>query len=200
MAIMAALMILAICGQASGKGTAFDVVITNDSLKGGSNFFTINLYCENDDTITAPPPPSLANRVTWTSPIAFTGDISVNWLDTALKTNTAYFDSVMAAKFVTPEFYNFFDMLKVIVYSESWGDGLPDRFSFVGIANAKGYPPGLGKIKIASWHARTSSKTGKFCVEKGKMDTDAYDWIFDEPVPDFAKKCWTIEGDTLKPL
>ncbi len=197
MALLATLPLLLACGQAFGAGPIFKAEITNDSLKTGSRFFTINLYCENNEAIL--PPPN-QNRMTWTSPFAFTGDISIDWLDGALKSDSTYFDSATALRYVTPQFYDFFDIVKVIIHAESWGDGLPDKFSIVGIANVKGYPPELGKIKIASWHAKTSSKTGRFCIEKGKMKDAAYDWVFDEPVPDFVKQCWSIEGDTLKPL
>ena len=197
-ALLTILLISLIGGQVLGAGTTFNAVVTNDSMKAGSIFFTINLYCNNDDTVSPPPPPSLANRVTWTSPFAFNGDISIDWIDAKLLSDSAYFDSTTASKFVTPQFYSFFDILKVIIFAESWGDGLPDRFSFVGIANTNGYPPGLGKIKIASWHAKTASKTGRFCMEKGDMKNNSYDWVFDDPMPNFIKQCWSIEADTLK--
>lgn len=197
-ALLTILLISLMGGQVFGAGTTFSAVLTNDSVKAGSSFFTINLFCNNNDSIAPPPPLSLANRVTWTSAFAFSGDISVDWLDAKLMSDSAYFDSTTASKFVTPQFYNFFDMVKVIIYPESWGDGLPDRISMVGIANTIGYPPGLGKIKIASWHAKTTSKTGRFCIEKADMKNDSFDWVFDDPMPSFVKQCWSIEGGKLE--
>ncbi len=197
---LAVMTTLVMGGQVFGRGTTFNAVLTNDSLKADSSFFTINLYCDNKDSILEPP---YENRMTWTSPFTFSGNVSVNWIDTNLISGTTYFDSAVVVKFAPVEFYNFWDLFKPSILVESWADGLPDRFSIAGIGNSNGYPPTLGNIRIMSWHVKTISNSGYFCMEKGDMTNNSFDWLFDTtyydyPMPDFAMKCWSIEADTFK--
>jgi hypothetical protein len=172
----------------------FRANITNDSTKSADKFFTVSLYCTNDDTI-----PFSINRSTWVSPITFSGNISIQWLDGSLMNNTPYFDDATILKYASSQFNNFWDLLRAI-YVESWDNNLPDRFSYTGIANSSGYPPALGEIKVLSWRAKTASTNGMFCMEQGDMDNELYDWLFDDPTPNLPKNCWRINADTLELL
>ena len=33
---------------------------------------------------------------------------------------------------------------------------------------------------------------GEICIEKGNAVDPAYDWLFDDPMPNFTKKCWPV--------
>jgi hypothetical protein len=186
------------------SGMTFRSEVVNDSVIADSLFFTVNLYSNNNDII-----PFSTNRTTWSSPFTFSGSISLTWLEGAVTNGTPYFDTATIKKYVPyPQFYSqdaalnpprFWDLLN-LVYFESWGNGLPDRFNFTGVAMSNGYPAGLGEIKIFNWHAKTASNSGLFCTEQGNMDDNSYDWIFDDlpaPQPTFFRQCWNIVGDTL---
>jgi len=149
--------------------------------------FRIEVYSLNNDTILPPP---YEERTTWQSPFTFTGDVPVQWLD-VITDETLYQDGPTLNKFVPSQFLGFWDLF-VAIYSETRDGVLPDRFSFAGIANSIGYPPGLGEIKILSWRAKTTAMTGQLCIEQGNMDNDSYDWVFDEPIPTFATTCWEV--------
>lgn len=186
---------ICIISHTAAEGMYFRAEVTNDSLKTDTLFFTVNLYSSNNDIIF----PSYPNRTTWSSPFSFSGDISVDWLDTTLASGAPYLDPSIMSKYLTPQFSGFWDIVEVI-YVESWADGLPDRFNFTGIANNNGYPPALGEIKIISWHLSTNSGSGQFCMDQGVMDNEVYDWLFDDPQPSFLKQCWNKTADTLEPI
>ena len=195
--LLATLLLLLVGGQVFGLGTTFKAVVKNDSVVTTSSYFTINLYCTNHDSIFDPP---YQNRETWGSPFAFNGNISMDWIDAALIDGHNYNsggDTMVIRKFLDTVFYNYWDFFRSLEV-ESWADGvLPYRFSFAGIANSNGFPPQTDSILTLSWHAKTTNDSGYFCMEKGDMDSSAYDWVFDDPVPDFTMQCWNIEADTL---
>ncbi len=138
--------------------------------------FKINLYSLNNDTIPGVEP----RRMTWISPFVFTGDVSVIWGSP---------DSI-----ITPQFSSFWDVY-VGSYFESWDGQLPDLCSFVGSGNSIGYSPGLGEILDFVWAAKVSNNSGTLCIDSGDASNDTYDWLFDDPVPSFAKICWTVAID-----
>jgi hypothetical protein len=194
--LFVSVVVFSAAGPAFSAGTSFRAAITNDSLATGELFFTINIYCNNNDTILPPP---YEERTTWTSSFSFDGTITIDWTDTVLMNNGPYFDDAVLTKYATSQFNEYWDFFRA-VYVESWDDGsLPDRFAYAGIANEFGYPPALGEIKILSWRAKTPGSSGLFCVEIGDMNNNVYDWIFDEPMPTFLKQCWTLDDDTLVP-
>ena len=160
----------------------------NDTLKILPNAeFQIAVYSLNNDTIL--PPPYQA-RTAWQSPFTFTGTVPVQWLD-VVNDGVLYQDSPTLNKFLTAQFLGFWDFF-LGIYTETRDGNLPDRFSFVGIANSFGYPPELGEIEILFWRAKTSAMTGQICVEQGNMDNDSYDWVFDDPIPSFVTTCWEV--------
>ena len=193
--LLATLLLLLVGGQVFGLGTTFKAVVKNDSVVTTSSYFTINLYCTNHDSIFDPP---YENRTTWGSPFAFNGNISIDWIDAALTNAVGIDDTTLIDKFMTPGFFNYWDVLRFLLVKD-WDDGvLPDRFAFEGIANDSGFPPQTDSILTLSWHAKTTNDSGYFCMEKGDMDNHAYDWLFDDPQPDFTMQCWNIEADTLR--
>ena len=133
--------------------------------------------------------------MTWTSPFTFTGNVSVQWLD-IISDNTEYFDLATLAKFCPMQFYSFWDVTKS-VYSETRDGYLPDRFSFAGIGNSLGYPPGLVETKVLFWRARTPDLAGQICIEQGDMTHWVYDWVFDEPAPTFSTTCWEVKAPPI---
>lgn len=160
----------------------------NDTLKILPNSeFQIEVYSLNNDTIN--PPPYQA-RATWQSPFTFTGTVPIQWLD-VISDGVLYQDGATLNKFSTAQFLGFWDLF-LGIYAETRDGNLPDRFSFVGLANNHGYPPALGEIKILFWRATTSATAGQICIEQGNMDNDNYDWVFDEPIPSFATTCWEV--------
>ncbi|SYZ73627.1 exported hypothetical protein [Candidatus Zixiibacteriota bacterium] len=180
----------------AGWGVTFRAAISGDSVwnDGGAlkispeSEFRIEVYATNNDTIMPPP---YVQRVSWSSPFAFTGNVKIQWLDT-ISNDTLYSDLATLSKFSTTQFADFWDIFKG-VYAESRDGILPDRFDIIGVANKLGYPPGLGEIPIVFWRAKVISDTGQICIEQGNMRNDSYDWIFDEPKPKFATVCWKVE-------
>lgn len=184
-------------------GAYFRAEVTNDSTNDADKYFTINLYCTNNDTIRDDSGHLIVNRGTWSSPFTFTGTINIQWLDTTLNDSIPYFSDEITQKYAAPQFNDFWDAIK-LVYVESWDNSLPDKFNYTGIYNGEpnsGYPPGLGEIKVLSWHAKTTSTSGELCVEQGNMQTvnqeETYDWLFDDPAPSLLTTCWVIEADTF---
>ncbi len=188
-------LILTFLTISNALAASFRAEITNDSKVGANKFFTVNLYCTNNDSIRDAVGALIINRVTWTSPVTFTGTVSLQWQDT-LTSSHLYQDDATLLKFTTSQFNGFWDLFKGL-YVESWDNNLPDRFSYAGIGNTNGYPPALGEIKVLSWHAQTASTSGSLCVEQGDMTNDTYDWLFDDPTPSLIKTCWTIKSDTF---
>ncbi|SYZ73626.1 exported hypothetical protein [Candidatus Zixiibacteriota bacterium] len=154
--------------------------------------FQIQVYATNNDIIQPPP---YEERVTWSTPFTFTGDVGIQWLD-AISDGTFYGDDATMLKFSTSQFVGFWDLLKG-VYSESRDGILPDRFNITGVANNLGYPPGLGEILVLFWRARVSATTGQICIEQGTMENDTYNWLMDPPVPSFSTVCWSVQINPL---
>jgi hypothetical protein len=183
--------------QLWAAGTDLMVRVTNDSVKVDTLFFTVILEGHNRDTILAPP---YEARTTWVSPFNFSGSLNINWMDTTLSNGVDYISDLVLLKYATSQFNTFWDLMRS-VYVESWDDNaLPDRFCYVGIANANGYPPSNDTIQLLSWHAITLNNSGYFCIDSGNMDNDFHDWLFDDgvPFPVLPTHCWRIDGDTLK--
>jgi hypothetical protein len=127
-----------------------------------------------------------SNRMTWSSPFIFYGYniANVTWGDTST--------------FATTTFKYYFDFFKT-TYVESWNDGLPDKYNFTGVGNDNGLPGG-GTLafhipcKVTLKQGYTS---GWICVDSADMDNNAYDWIFDDPFPNFSATYWTVRARTI---
>jgi hypothetical protein len=144
--------------------------------------FNIDIYCNHTG--------GTNNRLTWSSPFNFTktgtvGDVV--WGDTSL--------------FPTTQLRSFFDMYQT-TYAESWNGNLPDLFNFTGVANNVGYPNNLGEIKVFSFQLYITGfcyELGTFCIEQGDAIDNMYDWLFDDPMPTFSKKCWPVKVPPCDP-
>jgi len=122
--------------------------------------------------------PTDSNRATWSSGFQFSGtNITIEWTDTST--------------WVPAQFQGYFDVFDTI-YVESWANGLPDRFNYSGIANNNGVPGGPFNFIIAGATATLTEFSGQLCVEIGDFNDDAFDWLFDDPMPTFTKKCWAV--------
>jgi|WetSurMetagenome_2_1015567.scaffolds.fasta_scaffold76398_2 hypothetical protein len=140
--------------------------------------FQINLYATHNDTI----PYVGAKRTYWVSPFEFSGDVTVQWGDTGT--------------IVMSQFRGFWDAL-AMPYYESWDGSLPDIYSFAGSASFSwtAYPTGLGEIKAFSWSLKALSTNGTICIASGNAADEAYDWLFEDPIPSFTGICWTVGPD-----
>jgi uncharacterized protein (TIGR02145 family) len=149
--------------------------------------FTISLYSDNTET-----------RDIWSSPFAFTGSVSIEWINSVTGPDYASMELVDVSKFATSTFLGFWDIL-IGLKVESWDGLLPDRFSYVGAGNHSNYGSGLGEIKILGWTAKSISTDGNICIEQGDMDDESWDWIFQDPIPTFESTCWevSIDGDSI---
>jgi hypothetical protein len=142
--------------------------------------FQINLYATNNDTI----PYAGAKRTYWVSPFKFSGKVTVQWGDTAT--------------IIVPQFRAFWDDL-AMAYYESWDGKLPDIYSFAGSASVSGtaYSSGLGEIHIFSWPLKVLSPSGSLCIGIGNAADDAYDWLFENPIPPFSNICWEVGPEPI---
>jgi hypothetical protein len=135
----------------------------------------VNIYCNHAGGTTA--------RQAWLSHFIFTStgpDKTIIWGD--------------YTQFPTTQFISFWNAI-TDNYIDSWDGILPDKYGFTGYGTDLGYPNDLGEILIFSFSLKIDAPcddhfNGTICIEQGNTD---YDWLFEDPIPIFAKTCWDVE-------
>jgi len=75
----------------------------------------------------------------------------------------------------------------------SWGGNLPDTIHHMVISSVgSGWESGLGEI-LCYRFALQIDESGKFCVDSADMPDPSYDWMWEDPSPNFnGPYCWTV--------
>lgn len=118
-------------------------------------------------------------RTIWKTPFLFssTGNVA-----------TLTYQEVYAG----PDFYDMCAPPGPMAYSDNWEGTLPDQVCIF----ADGSFPGDGidyqALRFEFEIEGDENTDGLFCIDKGDFADDDYDWLFENPIPDFDQMCWPV--------